>query len=89
MKYEEIIHNIQRHIEQQGMKQCVVAQRAGFTPQAFNNILSNRKLLRVEHLPSIAHALGVEVGELFYPQSEEETVGTFKQTERRQTNIQT
>ena len=47
------------------MKQGVVAERAGFTPQELSNIMNDRrKLLRVEHLPAIAVALTVDVNAL-------------------------
>lgn len=63
--YEMIIQNIKDLIESKGMKQGVVAERAGFTPQDFSNILNERrKLLRVEHVLPIANALGVEVNDL-------------------------
>lgn len=68
--YESIISNIRQIIRDKGMKQNVVAERAGFSSQELSNILNdNRKLLRVEHLPEIAHALNVDVNELFYPTS--------------------
>lgn len=48
------------------MKQGVVAERAGFTPQEFSNILNDRrKLLRVEYLLPIADALDVDVNSLY------------------------
>lgn len=48
------------------MKQKVIAERAGFTPQEFSNILNDRrKLLRVEHMPAIAAAMEVDVNELY------------------------
>lgn len=48
------------------MKQKVVAERAGFTPQEFSNILNERrKLLRVEYMPAIADAMEVDVNELY------------------------
>jgi transcriptional regulator with XRE-family HTH domain len=47
------------------VKQGVVAERAGFTPQELSNIMNDRrKLLRVEHLPAIAVALNVDVNAL-------------------------
>lgn len=71
--YEEVINNIKILIEQKGMKQSVVANRAGLTAQDFSNILNKRrKLLRVEHLPAIANALGVEIQELFCLSNKEE-----------------
>lgn len=63
--YEMIIQNIKDLIESKGMKQGVVAERAGFTPQDFSNILNERrKLLRVEHIIPIANALGVGASDL-------------------------
>lgn len=48
------------------MKQSVVAERAGFTPQEFSNILNERrKLLRIEFMPPIAKALDVDMNELY------------------------
>lgn len=63
--YEEILGNIRNIISQKGMKQCVVAERAGFTKQELSNILNGHKLLRVEHIPRLAEALGVEIAELY------------------------
>ena len=64
--YDDIISNIKRIIGEKGMKQGVVAERAGFTKQEFSNLMNDRrKLLRVEHLPAIADALGVEVNALY------------------------
>lgn len=64
--YDDIISNIKDIISEKGMKQVVVAERAGFTPQEFCNILNERrKLLRVEHIKPIADALGVDVNALF------------------------
>lgn len=63
--YEDIICNIKRIIDEKGMKQGVVAERAGFTPQEFSNIMNERrKLLRIEHLCPIACAIGVDVNTL-------------------------
>lgn len=65
--YEDIVANIKWLINSKGMKQGVVAERAGFTPQDFSNMLNERrKLIRAEHLPAIADALKVDVNELFY-----------------------
>ncbi|NCB99929.1 MAG: XRE family transcriptional regulator [Clostridia bacterium] len=66
--YEQIVANIKMLIEEKGMKQGVVAERAGFTAQDFSNMLNERrKLIRIEHLPAIANAIGVEIKDLFYP----------------------
>ena len=71
MLYDEIVSNIKHIIDEKGMKQGVVAKRAGFTPQEFSNIMNGRrKLLRVEHLPAIAFAIGVDVNTLFIKEKE-------------------
>jgi transcriptional regulator with XRE-family HTH domain len=63
--YEDIISNIKHIIDEKGMKQGVVAERAGFTKQEFSNIMNDRrKLLRIEHLCPIARAMGVDVNAL-------------------------
>ncbi len=63
--YDDLIENIKKIIKIKGMKQGVVAERAGFTPQEFSNILNGRKLLRAEYLLSVANGLGVEVNDLY------------------------
>ena len=52
---ETIIDNIKRIISEKGMKQGVVAERAGFSKSEFSNILNGRrKLLRAEHILPIS-----------------------------------
>ena len=63
--YDDLIENIKKIIKIKGMKQGVVAERAGFTPQEFSNILNGRKLLRAEYLLSVANGLGIEVNDLY------------------------
>ncbi len=65
-RYDDIISNIKRIIDEKGMKQGFVAEKAGFTKQEFSNILNDRrKLLRVEHLWDIAMTLDVSVNDLY------------------------
>lgn len=64
-EYEMVIENIRAIIEDKGMKQCVVAERAGFSRSEWSNIMNKRKMLRIEHINLIAHALNVEVNKLF------------------------
>lgn len=64
--YDVVIENIKNILKKKGIKQNVVAERAGFTPQEFSNILNERrKLLRVEFVKPIADALEVEVNEIY------------------------
>lgn len=63
--YGIIVCRINSLIKEKGMKQCVVAERAGFTANELSQILNKRKLLRVEHIEPIAKALGVEPNDLY------------------------
>jgi transcriptional regulator with XRE-family HTH domain len=65
MEYEKVIEAVKKVIHDKGMKQCVVAERAGFSESEFSNMLNGRKLLRIEHIPRIANALGIEPNDLF------------------------
>ena len=61
----EIIESVRNAIEAKGLKQCVVAERAGFTPQEFSNILCGRKTFRTEYVAPVCNALGITPNELF------------------------
>lgn len=75
--YEDVISNIKNIISAKGMKQKTVAERAGFTSQEFSNILNDRrKLLRVEYIPAIAFAIGVDVNDLYGIKKEGESNGS-------------
>lgn len=65
MRYEDVVSAVRQVIHDKGMKQCVVAERAGFSESEFSNMLNGRKLLRIEHIPGIANALGIEPNDLF------------------------
>lgn len=60
-----ITDNIRRVIEQKGMIQRVVAERAGFNKHQFSDMLNGRRTLKAEYMPRIAAALGVTVAELY------------------------
>lgn len=70
--YSNIITNIKKLIKNKGLKQSFVAKQAGFNSQSFSDILNGRKLLRVEHLPELADALGVEIEDFFRKKSKGE-----------------
>ena len=64
--YNVLVNNIKAIIEKKGFKQGAVARRANFSESEFSNMLNERrKLIRAEYLPRIAHALEVDVNELF------------------------
>ena len=60
-----IISNIRHIIKDKGLKQCAVAEKAGFTPRLFSSMLNERKFILAEYIPNIAMALGVDVNELY------------------------
>lgn len=65
-EYDDLVNNIKNIISKKGYKQGAIAKKANFTESEFSNMLNDRrKLIRAEHLPQIAFALGVEVNELF------------------------
>jgi len=57
--------NIQRIICEKGLLQKHVAERAGFAPQAFSEMLHGRKTLKAQYIPNIAKALNVTPNEVF------------------------
>ena len=60
-----LIFNIRRIIKDKGLKQCAVAEKAGFSPRLFSSMLNERKFILAEYIPNIATALGVDVNELY------------------------
>ncbi len=66
MTYSQVvIKNIKLNLDKSGVKHKVIAERAGLTPQAFSDMLNERKIITAEHIPVIAKALGVNVNELY------------------------
>ena len=57
--------NVYRIMQERKMSQAAVAKGAGMSPQAFNNILKGRKLLREEYVFPICRSLGVTPNDLF------------------------
>lgn len=62
---EPIAGNVQRIIEEKGLKQNAVAAKAKFSQNAFNAMLRGRKLIKPCHVNAIATALGVDANELY------------------------
>ena len=60
-----LIFNVRRIIKEKGLKQCSVAEKAGFSPNTFSSMLNERKVITAEYLPNIACALGVPVNEFY------------------------
>jgi transcriptional regulator with XRE-family HTH domain len=52
-------------IEERGLKQVYVAQKAGYSKQALNDMLNGRRLIRPQDIVTLAKALEVEPAQLF------------------------
>lgn len=57
--------NVRRIINERGYKHAAIARRANLTPQSLSDMLAERKVIRAEHIPMLANALGVEPNDLF------------------------
>lgn len=70
-----VAENILRLINEAGIKQLVVAERAGFSAQTFNDMLNGRKLIKINDVKRIAEALRVTPNDLYgIPQIKAEAV---------------
>lgn len=69
MKAEEynivLPDNIVRIINERGMKQGVVAERAGYSKQQLSDMLNGRRIIKPCDALAIANTLGVTMNELF------------------------
>ncbi len=60
-----IAENVKKIICKRGLKQLAVAEKAGFTPNAFSAMLTGKKLIKTCDVLQIANALDVDANELF------------------------
>lgn len=61
---------IRKIIKKQGLKQYVVAEKAGYTKQQFSAMLAGRKLIRDIDIAKIAATLDVDANALFQGKGE-------------------
>ena len=70
MNYADMNHgvpeNIERMINDKGLKKRVVAERAGMNAQTLSDIFANRKLLKIHDLIALAGALECTPAELMH-----------------------
>ncbi len=62
---QPVTSNILRIINVKGLKQKVVAEKAGYSSQQFSDMLNGRKIIRPLDTKAIAIALEVDANELF------------------------
>lgn len=57
-------------INEKGLKQCAVAERAGIKQKAFSDMLNGRRIIKVVDIINISRALGIEPGDIFHTVNE-------------------
>lgn len=60
-----VADNTRRIIKEKAMKQCGVAEKAGFKPKEFSAMLTGKKTIKDYHILPIANALDVTPNDLF------------------------
>lgn len=70
-------NNISRLIEEKGLKQIYVAEKAGYKAQELNDMLNGRRLIKACDIPRLALALNVEINEIYSVGKESEKDGTI------------
>lgn len=64
---------IRRIIHERGLKQCAIAEKAGYTRQQFNAMLTGRKLITDTDISRIIIALDVDANALFNQTGQKES----------------
>lgn len=75
---QPVTSNILRIISVKGLKQKVVAEKAGYSSQQFSDMLNGRKIIRPLDTRAIAIALEVDANELFKISEQEEKVASTR-----------
>lgn len=65
-----VVPNIRRIINERGLKQYAVAEKAGYTKQQFNAMLTGRKLITDVDICKITSVLDVDANALFIARKE-------------------
>lgn len=65
-----VIPNIRKIIDERGLKQCAIAEKAGYSKQQFNAMLTGRRLITDADILKIIIALDVDANTLFMARKE-------------------
>ena len=57
--------NVLRILQETGIKQYVIAERAGYTKQQFSDMLNGRKIIKASDVLRIAKAMNVTPNDLY------------------------
>ena len=60
-----VAENIQRIINEKGLKQVYVAEKAGYTAHLLSDMLAGRKIIKACDVRRICEVLGVDANSLF------------------------
>lgn len=62
-----VAENVKRIIAETGLKQLAVAKRIGCTSQELTDMIYGRRIIKINDIPKISAALGVDISTLFRP----------------------
>lgn len=65
MDKQSIAYNLKQIVKKSGLKQYVVAEKCGYSPKTFNNLLNGRKVINEEDILKICNGIGVTPDKLF------------------------
>lgn len=57
--------NVKEIIKSRGLKQGIVAEKAGYTYKRFNDLLNGRKVISSKDVYKLCNALGITPNDLF------------------------
>lgn len=62
---EPVASGLKFIIAQKGLKNGFVAEKSGFAPQEFSDMLNGRRLIRACDIPKLASVLGVKTDDIY------------------------
>lgn len=69
-----VAENVKKIIAESGLKQLAVAKKIGCTSQELTDMIYGRRIIKINDVPKISAALGVDIGTLFRPIDEAKAV---------------
>ncbi len=64
-----VANNVSKIIKDRCLKQCAIAEKAGYSKQQFNDMLKGRKVIKDTDIFRLAVTLGVDANTLFETES--------------------
>lgn len=60
-----VANNVSRIIDEKGLKQVYVAEKAGYSKQMLNDMINGRRLMKVKDVINLKNVLNVSYDELY------------------------